>query len=332
MELDATGARANAPGLTKQAARAEKKRLAKERSAAMWEKVRTAAVALGKAFPTVLLISIAAAIVIAASVFDWYMSQRGWIDLLPGLGAFAGLGAAASVGFWYYGVHKALEQFQAKDWFEGGIWAGVAVAGYLICVTGVGLATLTNTSQARIAAEDSRKAYNALLVERDGLKSDLEVYSVEYWQAAQKADARTRDQRLKLAQSTLGMADLDVDKGCAQKLNFNQQRACAYWNGGIDPSTGEAVAGILTELEQDQRGLEKAKEKTDQLEALEKEIAGFTVKTGDETSRALVSFFQSEAAGAQAMLIIFAGLSALFLLAGGFFSAWFFRRISGKAT
>jgi hypothetical protein len=319
-DLDPTGARANAPGLTKDAVKAERKAAARARSAAFWGKVRAN-------LPMALMYAIVIAVLCAATLFDWFMSSRGWQDILPGLGLFAWFGAAASVGFWYVGAYqagaeiyknRALEKSK-RDYTEAWVWGTVAVVGYVVCVGGVIVATLTNTSQAKLAAEDSRKAFNELVLKRDQLAENLEIYDAAYWEQRLEADKRTAKGRLNIAKATLGMTDLDVDGGCAQKLNFNQQRACAYWNGGTDPATGADVIGILSEIEQDEAGLEKAREDEQAFAQLSEQVRTYKVKTGDETARALGEYFESETAGNQWLIGIITFFSAGFLLCGGLF-------------
>lgn len=319
-DLDATGARANAPGLTKDAIRAEKKAAEKARRAAFWDKVR-------RNLPMALLYAILIAIIGSATLFDWFMSSRGWQDILPGLGLFAYFGAAAAVGFWYFGAYQAGAEIYAnkplpkdkRDYTEAAVWSTVAVVAYVVCVGGVIIATLTNTSRAKQEARESRSEYVQLVAERDQLVEQLDLYSPEYWEQRLAADERTAKGRLNIAKATLGMADLDVDGGCAQKLNFNQQRACAYWNGGTDPATGVDVAGILSDIEQNKAGLERAEEQAKRLEVVQEAVRTFKVKTGDETARALGEYFESETAGNQWLIGIITFFSAGFLLCGGLF-------------
>lgn len=320
IDLDPTGARANAPGLTKDAIKAERRAAAKARWAAFWAKV-------GRNLPMALLYAIVIAVLGAATLFDWFMSSRGWQDILPGLGLFAYFGAAAAVGFWYFGAYqagaeiyknKALEKSK-RDYLETWVWGAVAIVAYLVCVGGVIIATLTNTSRAKQEAKESRSEYVLLVTERDQLVDQLDIYSPEYWEQRLAADERTAKGRLNIAKATLGMEDLDVDGGCAQKLNFNQQRACAYWNGGTDPATGADVAGILSDIEQNKAGLEKAVEQAKRLEVVQEAVRTFKVKTGDETARALGEYFESETAGNQWLIGIITFFSAGFLLCGGLF-------------
>lgn len=319
-ELDATGARANAPGLTKGAMKAERKAADKARWTAFWGKV-------ARNLPLALLYAIVVAVLGAATLFDWFMSSRGWQDILPGLGVFAFFGAAAAVSFWYFGAYqagaeiyknKALEKSK-RDYTETWVWGAVAIVAYLVCVGGVIVATLTNTSRAKQEAQESRREYLLLITERDELAENLDVYSADYWEQRLEADKRTARGRLNIAKATLGMADLDVDGGCAQKLNFNQQRACAYWNGGTDPATSADVMGILSEIEQDEAGLAKAREQEARLTEVAEQVRTFKIKTGDETARALGEYFESETAGNQWLIGIITFFSAGFLLCGGLF-------------
>lgn len=326
-DLDLTGERANAPGLTKAALKAERK----AKSKAAWAARRAAFSAffksLGAKLPKIILLALAAGIVIAATIFDWFMSSRGWLDILPSLNVFAQVGAAASVGFWYYGVYRAREEFRQKDMVEGGVWSAIALAGYIICISGVVIATATNTSQAKLAAEASRKELAGLQLERDKLVDALEIYSVDYWTFAKDRDARTLNSQVRMAKGSFDMNDLDPDGACAGKLSFNQRRLCAQANGGVDEFTGEKLIGLRSEIQQDENGLKKAGQQTAELEKLQDRIGKFQVETGDKTARALGMYLKSEDAGNQALLGVFMLLSGLFLFCGGFFGDWFWRRL-----
>jgi hypothetical protein len=319
-DLDPTGFRANTPGLTKAALREEKRLQRKAAWAAFWAKV-------GANLPLALLYAIVVAVLGAATLFDWFMSSRGWQDILPGLGLFAFFGAAAAVGFWYFGAYQAGAEIyknkakpkDKRDYTEAWVWGTVAIVAYVVCVGGVIIATLTNTSRAKMEAQESRAAYVLLITERDTLAANLDVYSPDHWEQRVKADERTALGRLNIAKATLGMEDLDVDGGCAQKLNFNQQRACAYWNGGTDPATGADVEGILSVIEQDKAGLAKAQADAERLKEVQEAVRTFKIKTGDETARALGEYFESETAGNQWLIGIITFFSAGFLLCGGLF-------------
>lgn len=331
-DLDPTGARANAPGLTKEARQAEKRAKSKAKWAARWRWV-------GDNLPKALLYAIVVAVLAAATLFDWFMSSRGWQDILPGLGLFAWAGAAASVGFWYFGAYKTGAELyeqrgkakDKKDFAEAWVWGIVSALAYLVCVGGVIVATITNTSQAKFAAQESRQAYARLIAERDALAENLDLYSVEYWEQRLAADERQARGQLNIAKATLGMKDLDVDGGCAQKLSFDQRRACALWNGGLDPHTGVEVIGALAEIAQSQAGLDAAVKDEADLKDLNQKVSTYVVKTGDETARALGEYFQSETAGNQALMFIIAFFSAAFLLCGGLFGHGAVRMLKREA-
>lgn len=348
-DLDVTGQRANSPGLTPAAERAAKKAQNKAKNDAFWAAAGRGALWCLSKVPVVLVVAVVLSILISATIFDWYMSSRGWLDILPGISVFAWFGAAAAVGFWYIGAFMFGEQIDQqmrrpkdskdskdpktkRDWTLASVWGVVAVVSYLVCVGGVVVATITNTAEAKFAAETSRKEYAGLVARRDELAENLEINNVDYWEARLDADKRTARGRLNIAKATLGMADLDVDGGCAQKLNFNQQRACAYWNGGTDPHTGSDVVGILTELQQDEAGLERARTDTDDLNDVRERVRTFTVKTGDETARALGDYLASETAGNQALMAIITFFSAGFLLCGGLFGYGAWRLLVRKAV
>ena len=331
-ELDPTGARANSAGFTKEAIRAERRRIAKAKWDARWKW-------LGSNIPKALMYAIIVAVLTAATLFDWFMSSRGWQDILPGLGIFAWAGAAASVGFWYFGAFKTGEELyeqrgkakDKRDYVEAYVWGTVSLVAYVVCVGGVIVATITNTSQAKFAAQESRQEYAQLLAKRDALAETLDLYSVEYWQQRVEADTRQARGQLNIAKATLGMKDLDVDGGCAQKLSFDQRRACALWNGGLDPHTGVEVLGAIAEIAQSQAGLDKAVENETALKELELQVASYVVKTGDETARALGEYFQSETAGNQVLMFIIAFFSAGFLLCGGLFGHGAVRMLKREA-
>jgi hypothetical protein len=331
MSLDPAALRANAgdPGLSKQARKAAAKAKADAFRADAWATLKRAAGNL----PNLLLVVIALAVVASASAFDWWMSARGWRDLLPGIGLFANAGAAAAVGFWYLGVHNALDKFEStapNDRVWAIAWGVVAGCAYLICVLGVGIATLTNTAEAQRDARASRVAYAQLLSDRDALKTALDVYGVDYWQRQVVNTERALKAQLAIANGTYGLPDLDVDGACAGKLNFNQVRACAYANGGVDPSNGQQVPGLRSQIEAAQAGLKKALKDADDLAAKNAALATFKIKTGDATAEALGSYFDDTASGEKALLIVFVMLTAMFLFCGGFFSHWVWKKLTGR--
>lgn len=339
-ELDAIGERANNPGLTREAQKAANRARREAQRAAFSKAFFSGAAWCLRKVPLVLVVAVVVSILASATIFDWYMSSRGWLDILPGISVFAWFGAAAAVGFWYLGAFRFGEELDQerrkpkdkRDWTLATVWGVVAVVAYVVCVGGVIVATITNTAEAKYAAEQSRKEYAGLVAKRDQLAENLDVYDVDYWEARLEADERTARGRLNIAKATLGMADLDVDGGCAQKLNFNQQRACAYWNGGTDPHTGSDVVGILSEIAQDKAGLEKAKEDAAALAIVTDQVRTFEVKTGDETARALGEYLASESAGNQALMVIITFFSAGFLLCGGLFGYGAWRLLVRKAV
>ncbi len=322
IDLDTTGQRANEPGLTREAQKAERKARRKADWDAFWAGAWPKLKAFVAKIPVVLLVALGAAIVAAASTFDWWMSARGWNDLLPGLGLFAYIGAAASVGFWYLGVHFAIEQWQAKDRLWAWIWTGVAAGAYVICIIGVGIATVTNTANAQSEARSSRSEFARLSAERDELRDKLDVYGVDYWEASLKADERKLAAQLAIAKGTFDMPNLDIDGACGLKLSFEQRRACVQANGGVDPHTGEEVKGVRFEIDRSQAGLKRAQEDATRLVEVEEQVATFHLKKGDETALALGAFLGGDAQGNTALLIVFVVITALFLGCGGFMGHW----------
>lgn len=323
--LDPTGARANEPGLTPAALKAERKAKARADRQAFFAACGKTLKVIGAHLPKILFVAIGVAIVASATAFDVWMSARGWNDLLPGIGWFAHAGAVAAVGFWYFGVFKAREELKKGDKIEARIWMGVAAAAYLICVLGVGIATVTNTGEAKQAAVDSKRELAEITAKRDELKDKLDLYSVTYWEEAVRQDQRALKAQLNIAKGTYSMPDLDIDGACAGKLNFNQQRACAYANGGVDPHTGVQVLGIVSEIEQSENGLRQAQADEKTLSDLNTQISTFALKTGDATASALGEFLNGEEEGNRVLLIVFVVLSSLFLLCGGLFGDWLAR-------
>lgn len=318
-DLDITGLRANDPGLTREALKAERREKAKAGRQAFFAACGRVFTAIGRALPRIILGAILLSIAAAATVFDWYMSGRGWQDLLPGIGVFAYAGAAASVGFWYTGVYKARQELKAGDKVEARIWMAVSGAAFLICILGVGIATITNTGQARQAAQESRRELAQLTARRDQLADKLDVYSVDYWTAMKAADERKLAAQLAIAKGTFDMPNLDIDGACGQKLSFEQRRACVHANGGVDPHTGVEVEGVRAEIERSANGLKQAQDDARDLAELEQKIADFDLRTGDATVNALSGFFKGEDTANGVLLGIFVLLSSLFLFCGGFF-------------
>jgi hypothetical protein len=327
--IDPAGIRANGadPGLSKAARKAQREAA----RAAFWDGVwRGSSSGVASAWahlPKILLVAIGMAVVASASAFDWWMSARGWRDLLPGVGVFAYLGAAAAVGFWYLGIHRALETAEAKDKREAWMWGAVAVAGYAICIIGVTIATATNTSVQQRLAKQSRIELAGYQDEWNRLNDKLELYPVDFWAMKVKQKTRAFDAQVAVARGTFGLPDLEIDGGCAGKLNFDQRRACAYANGGIDPSNGVTVAGARSEIEQAENDLKLAKMQEARRAELKGKIDGFTVKTGDATAAALGDYLQDAVKGNQALLGVFIVLTALFLFCGGFFSHWVWQQL-----
>lgn len=322
-DLDPTGLRANDPGLTREALKAERKAERKAWWAAFWAKA-------GRIVPRIVLGAFLLSIAAAATIYEWWTSARGWKDLLPGVGVFAYAAAAASVGFWYAGIYKVREQLAAGDKTEARIWMAVAAASYLICITGVAIATLTNTGEARAEALESRRELAQLTARRDELADRLDLYSVDFWTSAVAADERKLKAQLAIAKGTFDMPDLDIEGACSRKLSFEQRRACVHANGGVDPHTGVEVQGIRYEIERSRNGLQQAKADARQLADLETSIREFDLRTGDATANALAQFLSGEDAANTALLTIFVVLASLFLFCGGFYGDYVARLLLGR--
>jgi len=342
MSLDPTAERANTPGWTKEAIKADKaaRKEAKRQADKAWRRAFVAGVGKTIAdFWDFLLRNVLLSIAIGASIgtacYEWWNSSRGWQDLYPGMGWVAFVGAAAAVGMWYVAFrmtrlegrkpkpanHEKPEQHErSKVEFAG--WFMATAFSYFVLVTGVFIATATNSVEAQHAAKESRLARATMVAERDTLKDQLDIYNVEYWEAMIRADQRAVDSQLSMAKGTYEMADLDPNGGCAEpKLSFNQRRACARMNGGTDEHTGEQVIGLRTELERSERGLKKAKENETRLAQLETDLRNFVVLTGDETAEALGQMMDW-ARGETALAFLLLILSSMFLAASGWATDW----------
>lgn len=322
-DLDLTGARANEPGLTRQALKAERRAKAKADRAAFFA-------AAGRIVPRIFLGSFLLSIAAAATIYEWWTSARGWQDLLPGVGVFAYAGSTASVGFWYAGIYKVREQLKAGDKTEARIWMAVAASAFVICITGVAIATLTNTGEARTAAQESRRELAQLTTKRDELVDKLDLYSLDFWTSAVAADERKLAAQLAIARGTFDMPDLDIDGACSRKLSFEQRRACVHANGGVDPHTGVEVQGIRYEIERSRNGLKQAEADAKQLAELQTTIREFDLGTGDATANALAQFLKGEDAANTALLTIFVVLASLFLFCGGFYGDYVARLLLGR--
>jgi hypothetical protein len=329
-------------GLSRSVERDLRRRKAKAERQAALQRAGSGGVSFGLFTMKNALLFIAMPIVVAASMFDWYMSARGWQDLLPRIGFFAYIGAAASVGLWYVWVRRAREEFRAGNMGEGWLAATAAAAAYVICVTGVIVATATNAEEAQQAAKESRLDLAKLKADRDNLQGKLEIQDEAYWQAALGNYERQLRSHEAIAQSTYKMPNLEVEKACSgqfteggpvAKLNFNQIRSCVHANGGIDPHTGEAVIGLRAEIEQAQQGLESAQQDRAKLDKLVQSIQDFHLIEGDATAIALAEMFGNAFDGDQVLGWVFVVISALFLFAGGFLGDWVLERIElGRAA
>jgi len=331
-DLDAAGARANNPGLTPAAKKAAAKAKGKAWWAAFWGGIRGGIAATWNFIVRNLLLWIAIAIVAAASTFDWWMSARGWLDYLPGLGVFAFCGAAASVGFWYIGVRRAREEWRepkaTRSIPEIVTWTAIAISAFIICLTGLLIATATNSIEAQRAAKASRAEYHALVADRDAMQRKVDLYPVEYWDQAIKQDERALEAQLAIAKGSFGMPDLDIGKTCGSKLSFNQRRLCAIVNGGVDEFTGATVLGLRAEIEQSQNGRRQAVKDEAALQVLITQVRKFTVKTGDATAEAMAAMFDDAFKGETVMGWIFVLVMALFMFCGGFLGDWVMERIT----
>ncbi len=342
MTLDTAAERANTPGWTKEARaawreqkKADRKAKAKADRRAFFRAIGTGVSDFWDFCLRNVLLSIALGVGVGTGIYEWWNSGRGWQDLYPGLGVIAYIGAAAAVGSWYVGFRMArLEGKKARPAnpdkpekhersnVELTGWILATVFSYIVCVTGVFIATATNSIEAQNAAKKSRAEYTELLVKQTTLQEQLDVYNVEYWDAMIKADQRAIDSQTAMATGTYEMKDLEPTGGCAApKLSFNQRRACVRMNGGIDEFNGETVLGLRTELERSERGRKQAVKNEAELAALDTRIRNYTVLTGDETAQALGQM-TNLASGETTLAILLLVLSSLFLLASGWGTDW----------
>lgn len=350
MNVDEPAERANVRGWTKEAIKADKQaRKAAKRAAdkaARRAFFEGCARGIGNFWDFILrnvLLSIAIGVSIGTATWEWWNSARGWQDLYPGIGLVAFIGAAAAVGSWYLSFRMARVEAKkpARQPHAGASvdtrspaelvgWILAAAFSYFICVTGVFIATATNSMEAQQAAKESRIERAALQAERDTLAGELDIYNVEYWEAMIRADQRSIDSQLSMAIGTYEMADLDPNKGCAApKLSFNQRRACVRMNGGVDEFNGETVLGLRTELERSERGLKKARENEAKLTEVTERLREFHVLTGDETAAALGQMM-AIGEGETALAILLLVLSSMFLAASGWCTDWALEEIDRK--
>lgn len=364
MSLDPTAARANEPGWTPEAkrqdarARRDAKKAEKKAKAAAWRAgvARSWSAFWGGIWSglTWLWTSTLGNIVLVAAVgacvgtglWEWVNTWGGWRDMYPGAGAWTMVGAAAAVLLWFVGMRLSREEgrkpptpaglvltSETRRQYRSNVelvgWIACAIFSFAVCVVGVFMNQATNSQRAIDAALKSKAERVNLVIKRDGLASDLEVYNSDYWAATKANDERALDSLVRIAKGSFQMADLDVDKGCAGSLSFNQRRLCARANGGIDENTGETVVGLRIQIENDARALKKAKADEDELAALNNQLANFTVLSGDETAAAMGDIVSAKnTAGAMALLYLI--LSSAFLFASGWTLDWAIEEIQRK--
>ncbi|MGL4443096.1 MAG: hypothetical protein ACRCU1_05690 [Alsobacter sp.] len=331
IDLDDAGSRANQPGLTKAALKAERKAAAKARRAAWWASIKSGVAEARDFILRNLVLSLAFAALASLFAWEWFNSARGWGKLYPGLEGLAVIGAAGAVGLYFIAVHKGIEYFRQKDLGWGFLWASVAAAMFVVSLWGVWSAVASNSVAAREAAETSRKAYQELTLEIAELEDDLEINSPEIFELAINRDSRALAGLIATARGTYGMQDLDVEGACAgEKLNFNQRRYCTFANGGIDENTGRAVDGLRSEIEASQRGLKLAQEKAAELAELKTKAAGYVIDRSDEQYQAVEAFATATVSAEKINGIAFAVVSALLLFGGGVLGWWVFEQIEAK--
>lgn len=343
MSLDTTAERANEPGWSREALKAakakkkaDKKIKAKADRRAFFGKVRRVIADIWDFILRNMLLTLALGASIATAAWEWFNSARGWRDLYPGIPVFwTYVGAAGAVALWYIAFRKTREEAREPEATRSGVeiggWFLAAVCAFVVCVAGVFVATATNSVEAQRAAKESRREYIGLVAKRDSLKEQVDLYGPDYWQQMIIQDQRTMDAQVNIAKGTFGMADLEVDGGCAaQKLSFNQRRLCARVNGGVDEFSGEAVIGIRNEIARSERQLGIAEQNVADLAALQLQVASYRVLSGDETAEAMGSMFGDVMKGDSIMGWVLLALSTIFLLASGWAADWAMESIERK--
>lgn len=353
MTLDPIAARANEPGWTKEARKAEaaakkaaKKAKARADRAAFFAGIGGAIVWAWTTFLSNIVLVAAVGACIGTGLWEWVNTWGGWRDMYPGVGGWTMVGAAGGVLLWFTSVRLAREEgrkpikpagvtTRAEDRrkyrspVELAGWILCALFSFAVCVVGVFMNQATNSNRAIEAAQKSKAAFRELVIARDALRQDLEIYNSEYWDAAKSNDERALDSLVRIAKGSFGMTDLDVDKGCAGNLSFNQRRLCARANGGIDENTGETVVGLRIQIETDARSAEKARKDEAKLADLERQVKDFMILSGDETAGAMADIAGARNA-AGAMALVYLLLSSAFLFASGWALDWAIEEIQRK--
>lgn len=338
MTIDPAGQRANDTGWTKEALKAEQdaRRAAKRKADKARNKAEfQAKVAAVKAwvwgvwdfFLRNMVLWLALAGVIAIGAWEWWNTSRGWTNLYPGLPPLAPyIGALGAVVLYFHSFREMRDHYRAKRTGQGNIWVSVTVAAYLVCVTGVFIATATAAEKAERVAKDSKTFYNRIVLARDKLQAKVDLNDPEFLKLARDADATTLSALEDTAKTTYQMPDLKLGSGCpAPPKKFVMERLCAQANGGIDPFNGEVLQGIRHDLEMDDKRLRDAEADVEDLKILNNQVRDFHVVQGDETAAALGQMFSVE--GGTAMGWILLVLSSLFLYGGGWLGDWVFERI-----
>lgn len=344
-ELDSTAAAANSPGWTPEARkreRAEKAAAAKKAKAdkreakdarkaaarkAFWGGLGRGIVAVWDFFMRNLLLAFAVSGVLGVGTFEWVNGGNGWVDLYPGIWApVVWAGAFGVVMLFYVSGTMALHAIEKPEAERQIVpivgWSAATLFAFVISVSGVFISSATNSVEAQNAAKASRLELATLKAKVAGLETDLEVYNSEYWKGTEVQIQRSIESRLTIAKNTFGLPNLDPAGGCAQpKLSFQAQRMCIRMNGGDDPTTGEAIVGIRSELEDVQREIKTTTGKEVELEKLRADVKNFKVKAGDETAEAMAQMIEDQS-GQKTLTMFYWILSSLFLLLSGWACHW----------
>lgn len=343
MTIDPVGQRANDTGWTREALKAERKAKKRAESRAFWAGVAGGLWAIWVFLLGNVVLWLAVSGVVAIGGWEWINTARGWHNLYPGLPDWAPpAGALGAIVLYFHAFREMRQHFRKADEArhaeprdetalrkhrgEGLIWLSVTAAAYLVCVAGVFIATATAAQKATRIAEDSRKAYLALQIDRDNLKRKVELNSPDYLAMSLTSAQRTLEALTESARVTHGAPDLDMGSGCpAPPRKFTLERLCVQANGGIDPFSGEVMDGLRMEIQRAKKRLADAEADAQALAKLQAEIDNFRIAEGDETAEALGDMLSVEGGTALSWLLFV--LSSLFLYGGGWLNDWVVDRI-----
>lgn len=284
-----------------------------------------------------LLLWMAIAFLAGLYTWEWWNSGRGWVDLYPGAGVLAFIGAAGAVGLWFFAVGRAREDFRAKK-NDGWMWTGVSVAMFIVSVIGVWAAVASNSIASRRDAKESRIEYAKLIGKRDALAAKVEINDPAAIAVQVDGARQTLKAMVETGKVTYSLPDLDIGGGCPdQQKRAIAQSLCAQANGGFNPLTGQTIeTGFRTRIAQLDAAHAAALKDAEALQVLQNSVDHFTVKTGDETADAMgdmITPFSGQVTDSQksaAMGWVYLVLSSLLLGGGGFLGDWVFQTIEDR--